>query len=188
MTAPIRSRAGQRPVSSPGSAAPLHNRSAPCAPLRLFDRRGWARRRSRACARLAGAAAIAAILTVVFGLVAVHVLLAQNQFELDRLNARSSAEEAQYDRLRLEVAQLESPERVVATAEGRLGMVQPPKITYLTPKAAAPLAGAATGTASGTASGTTSASGAASAGSKATAAPAVAADWARVKAQLGDRP
>lgn len=111
-----------------------------------------------------------AVLAVVFALVAIHVLLAQNQFELDRLDTRSSAAEAQYDRLRLQVAQLESPERVVATAEGRLGMVQPPKITYLTPKTAAPAAVPA------------------AAPNSAQASPAVSADWTRVKAQLGARP
>jgi cell division protein FtsL len=122
---------------------------------------------------LAGAAAVAGILAVVFGLVAIHVLLAQNQFELDRLNARSAVAEAQYDRLRLQVAQLESPERVVAAAEGRLGMVLPPKVTYLTPNAPA-----------GPAS-----SGSAPPPAKASAAsPSVSADWARVKAQLGARP
>jgi hypothetical protein len=31
------------------------------------------------------------------------------------------------------VAELESPERIVATAQDRLGMVQPPKVTYLAP-------------------------------------------------------
>jgi len=126
---------------------------------------------------LAGAAAVAGILAVVFALVAIHVLLAQNQFELDRLNTRSAAAEAQYDRLRLQVAQLQSPERVVATAEGRLGMVSPPKVTYLTPNAPA---GATGGPAS---------SASAPPPAKASAAsPSVSADWARVKAQLGARP
>jgi hypothetical protein len=77
------------------------------------------------------------VLAIVFGLVSVHVLLAQNQFRLDRLDTGAAAEQARHERLSLRVAQLESPERVVATAEGRLGMVAPAKVTYLTP--AAPL-------------------------------------------------
>ena len=119
---------------------------------------------------------MAGVLAVVFALVAVHVLLAQNQFQLDRLNARSAVEGAQYDRLRLQVAQLESPERVVATAEGRLGMVSPPKVTYLTPNAP-------TGNGSGP-----PAPSAPSPARAPAATPSASADWARVKAQLGARP
>jgi len=73
---------------------------------------------------------------VLFGLVGVHVMLAQGQFRLDRLNARSAVEEARYQRLRLEVDQLEAPQRIVATAEGRLGMVSPAAVRYLTPASA----------------------------------------------------
>jgi hypothetical protein len=50
-------------------------------------------------------------------------------------------------------------------------MVQPPKITYLTPNAAESAAAVAP-----------------PAANAATAAPAASADWARVKAQLGARP
>ena len=176
MTAPIRFRTGASPAASrlahpAGQGDPsVRSRGDGPPPLRVVDRRVRARRRSRARARLAGAAAVTAVLAVLFGLVAIHVLLAQNQFQLDRLNARSSAAEAQYDRLRLQVAQLDSPERVVATAEGRLGMVQPAKTTYLTPNAPGP--GPAT----------------APPGTRAAATPTVSADWARVKAQLGARP
>jgi cell division protein FtsL len=129
---------------------------------------------------LVGAAAVAGVLAVVFALVAVHVLLAQNQFQLDRLNARSAVEGAQYDRLRLQVAQLESPERVVAAAEGRLGLVSPPKVTYLTPDAP-------TGTPAGNAPAAPVRSATSPAGASA-ASPSASADWARVKAQLGARP
>ena len=38
-----------------------------------------------------------------------------------------------YDRLRLQVAELEAPERVVAAAQQRLGMVPAPGVTYLSP-------------------------------------------------------
>ena len=59
--------------------------------------------------RLAVAAAGVFVAAVVFGLVGVHVMLAQNQFRLDRLNAQAKAQEASYQRLRLQVDQLESP-------------------------------------------------------------------------------
>lgn len=78
----------------------------------------------------------AAVVASLFGLVASHVLLTQGQFRLDRLRARASSEQARYQRLRLQVAELESPSRIVATAQERLGMVPPPSVTYLSPTGA----------------------------------------------------
>jgi cell division protein FtsL len=92
-----------------------------------------ARRRRRV--RLIGALAGAFFVAVVFGLVWLHVVLAQNQFRLDRLDARVSDEQSQYERSRLQVDQLESPQRIVDTAEGKLGMVPPSTVIYLTPSA-----------------------------------------------------
>ena len=69
---------------------------------------------------------------VLFGVVVFHVLLTQNQFRLDKLQEESIERQAEYDRLRLQVAELESPDRIVAAAHG-LGMVTPPKVTYLAP-------------------------------------------------------
>jgi cell division protein FtsL len=89
-------------------------------------------------ARLAVTALMALVATGLFGLVALHVLLTQNQFRLDDLRSKATTEEARYQRLRLEVAQLESPERIVADAQQRLGMVEPPSVTYLTPVKPAP--------------------------------------------------
>ena len=69
---------------------------------------------------------------VLFGVVVFHVLLTQNQFRLDKLQEASLERQAEYDRLRLQVAELESPDRIVAAAQ-QLGMVTPPKVTYLAP-------------------------------------------------------
>ena len=69
---------------------------------------------------------------VLFGVVVFHVLLTQNQFRLDKLQEESIDRQAEYDRLRLQVAELESPDRIVAAAHD-LGMVTPPKVTYLAP-------------------------------------------------------
>jgi cell division protein FtsL len=67
-----------------------------------------------------------------FGVVAAHVKLTQGQVRLDRLEARAAEAQDTYDRLRLQVAELESPERVVRAAH-ELGMVAPAKVTYLAP-------------------------------------------------------
>lgn len=74
---------------------------------------------------------------VLFGVVVAHVLLMQGQFELAQLQQTSAKEQASYDRLRLEVSQLESPEVVVDVAQHRLGMVVPPRIRYLAPSSEA---------------------------------------------------
>jgi cell division protein FtsL len=94
-----------------------------------------------------------------FAVVASQVLVAQNQDRLDKLNHRVDAAQARYERLRYQVAELESPERIVAAARDRLGMVQPAHVTYVAP---------VTATAADASSAT------------ATAAP----DWRLVKAQL----
>jgi len=87
-------------------------------------------------ARMLVAVLSAAIVLGLLAIVALHALLSQNQLRLDDLDARASAAQARYERLRLEVAQLESPGRIVTAAQERLGMVVPPTVTYLTPTGA----------------------------------------------------
>ncbi len=74
---------------------------------------------------------IASVAVVGLALVALHVLIAENQFRLDHLQQAAATEQASYEKLRLQVAQLEAPARIVSQAEGRLGMVQPASVTYL---------------------------------------------------------
>jgi cell division protein FtsL len=88
-------------------------------------------RRRRARVLLIGCAALVGL-----GLLAIaslHVVLTQGQFQLEKLEEKAAAEQARYEQLRLEVAQLESPERVVAAAQQRLGMIPAPGVTYLSP-------------------------------------------------------
>lgn len=51
-----------------------------------------------------------------------HVVVAQSQLEIDRLEREIGAEQRRYEQLRLQVATLSSPERIVTRA-GELGMV-----------------------------------------------------------------
>lgn len=88
--------------------------------------------RRRLVQSLVVAGAVLAALCV-FGVVVFHVMLTQNQFRLDALQDQALERQAEYDRLRLQVAELESPDRIVADAQQRLGMVTAPKITYLAP-------------------------------------------------------
>jgi len=121
------------PAPPPASLPAQRRRAAPPArpDLRLVTpppaRRLW--RRPRMVVGLT-----ATLVTIVlFGLVAAHVSLAQGQFRLQRLERRAEAAQVRYEELRLDVAELEAPARVVAAAQERLGMVPPPGVTYLSP-------------------------------------------------------
>lgn len=124
MTAPVRA-----PRPQPARPAPPR----PQLEVVKADRLAEAARR-KLVRRLAMAATVATALSL-FGVVVAHVVLTQNQFRLDQLRDRSSLQQAEYDRLRLAVAELESPRRIVADAQQRLGMIIPPKVVYLAPSA-----------------------------------------------------
>jgi hypothetical protein len=139
-------------IAGPGAAPERPGREEglpPVAPgrpdLRVVEPPDQAATRRRRRVRLMMVTAGTFVAVVVFGLVGLNVMLAQNQFRLDRFNARNAVEEARFQRLRLQVDQLEAPQRIVATAQGRLGMVAPPGVKYLTPSsppsAATPSAG-----------------------------------------------
>ncbi len=68
-----------------------------------------------------------------FAIVGVRVLLAQGQGPLDTLESQVTAAQAENQRLRLDVARLESPSRIVAEAKSRLGMITPAAVVYLPP-------------------------------------------------------
>jgi hypothetical protein len=80
-----------------------------------------------------------AVFGIMFGLVAFQAKIAADQQRLDHVDQQLSDAQATYERLRLAVAQLESPQAVISTAEGK-GMVVPEKVTYVTPSLADVLA------------------------------------------------
>jgi cell division protein FtsL len=65
-----------------------------------------------------------AILFALVTAVVFHVVLAQNQLELDHLDTRITEEQRTYEHRRLTASQLESPQRVIQEAQ-RLGLVLP---------------------------------------------------------------
>lgn len=79
-----------------------------------------------------------AVLVVIglFALAASHAMLASGQARLDDLNREVDDAQARYQSLRLDIAELEAPDRIVREAQERLGMVPPPDVTYLSPSAA----------------------------------------------------
>jgi cell division protein FtsL len=121
------------PLRSSGRhAAVPAGRPAPTRParpeLRVVDED--ARRRRSRWRRLGLLASLVAFVGVLAA-VSLHVFVVQSQFELDELQARVAQEQASYERNRLAVAELASPDRVVAAAAA-LGMVEPNEVTYLT--------------------------------------------------------
>lgn len=85
--------------------------------------------------RVAGIAFASASVTLLalFAAAVFQTVLVQGQQRLDRLDRQVSQAQDRFDRLRADVAELESPERIVTVAHHRLGMVPPDTITYLSP-------------------------------------------------------
>jgi cell division protein FtsL len=148
--------------------------------LRVVEKpaRSPAQRRRLARAILLGGVGLA--VSVAFALVYLHVVLAQRQFKLDSLNSRVQQEQVAYQKLRLRVAELNSPQHIIATAEGQLGMVQPAGVTYLTP----PTADGGSASTGGSEPSLTRSN----PSSPATGAPLGDADWPRIKSQLAGSP
>ncbi|MBW3580254.1 MAG: hypothetical protein KY431_04385 [Actinobacteria bacterium] len=93
--------------------------------------------RQRRARRLAVAAAVAAGLALM-ALAGSHAFLVTNQVRIDELQQRVEEAQARHQALRLEVATLEAPERIVTDATAELGMVRPETVTYVRPAATPP--------------------------------------------------
>jgi hypothetical protein len=88
------------------------------------------RRRSPAVPVLVGAGIV---ISALFALAVMHALLIGGQIRLDGMQREVAAEAEEIRRLRLRVAELEAPDRVLDVARRRLGMVQPGEVGYLAP-------------------------------------------------------
>lgn len=133
---PLPPRVARR--AAPVRVPPADRRHAdpPRRHLRVVsDARVVAARRRR---RLRGILVLSGTVVAVslFALAAFHAMLASGQAELDRIEQSVSDAQARYESLRLEVAELEAPSRIVREAQERLGMVPPSGVTYLTPSEA----------------------------------------------------
>jgi cell division protein FtsL len=88
------------------------------------------RRLTPATAVLLSAVVFAVLLAVAMA----HTLLVEGQVRLDELDAQLATEQARYQELRTQVAELESPARIVEAARQK-GMVTPDDLVYLQPLA-----------------------------------------------------
>jgi cell division protein FtsL len=120
-----------RPAAAPRRSA--HANARP--PLRVFDRpvpeTARPPRNRRLLVVVGGGLLFAGVLA---GNVAVQAQTTQGQFELEQLRTSARQRQAHYQQLRLQVAQLEAPQRIVERAR-QMGMVEPTSVTYLTPTA-----------------------------------------------------
>lgn len=162
---------GHGRLATSAATAPARRREPARPGLRLVDDANLQLAQRRRRGRFVAVAAATVVCGSLFALAGAHALLVSGQVRLDRLEGQVSEEQARYQELRLQVAQLESPGRIVAEAQTRLAMVPPPSITYLTPtgpsQAPEPLATSAPG--SDTEGGSE-------------------ASWAAIKPYLGERP
>ncbi len=130
LPAPPRDR---RDGAARGAAAPLQVRpaSTPRERPALLVVPSHVRRRRAGVAAVLG---VTAVFALMLGLVAFQAKIAQDQLRLDRMERDLDEAGDQFQQLRLKVAQLEAPERVVAEAR-RLGLVRPgpDQVTYLSP-------------------------------------------------------
>lgn len=95
-------------------------------------------RHARRRLRLATMAVVGATFAALFGVVALHVLLAEGHGGVTQLERRLEEGQEAQQLLRTEVARLESPSVVVAAARDSLGMVEPGDVVTLEPVAPLP--------------------------------------------------
>jgi cell division protein FtsB len=88
-------------------------------------RRGWQ----------VGTIAGGLLFVALFAIAGAHTLIVQQQRHIDDVNGRIAEAEDRAEALEIELAELQSPERIVKEARDRLGMVQAPTPVYLQPKA-----------------------------------------------------
>lgn len=105
--------------------------------LRVVDPKQTTRLRFRLSPK-AGVVITVLLFVALFGVAVSHTLLIESQVELDALDKRVADEQARYEELRRDVAGLESPDRIVDEASGRLGMVPPDDVVWVTPDDPAP--------------------------------------------------
>lgn len=131
-------RSSPRPTprggARPASRSPRPSRDAQLRVVPKNGQQARSRARSRGRRRLV-TICTALTIALAFGVAVSHVIVAQNQNRLDSLNRRLDEAQERYEQLRFQVAELESPERVVAAAQDRLGMTEPAEVKYVAPVA-----------------------------------------------------
>ena len=108
----------------PAAAAPTRRAEEDERHLRLV------RRQRRARTRLISGVAVTVMFVLLFALAALQAVLVQGQLHLDQLDRDMASNLEARERLTREVATLEAPTRLEASAR-ELGMVPPPEVVFL---------------------------------------------------------
>ncbi|MBK5223144.1 MAG: hypothetical protein JJE52_09770 [Acidimicrobiia bacterium] len=108
---------------------PQPQREGERPPLRLVEPEVRPR---RVRVGVVGTVGLAAVFVGLFALAAMHSLVVQAQFALDRVEEQVAERHSEIEQRRVQVAQLEAPSAVVDAARG-LGMVPPPDRIFLLP-------------------------------------------------------
>ena len=139
-----------RAVSTGARAAPAREPAAPRPrpELDVVDRRRAAARSSRRKASTLRGLGVMFVVGAMAVTAAAHTFVASYQERIDTVQGQLTATLAEQQDLQLTRAELESPARVLAIAEHRLGMIAPQSVVYLPPANPGPSvaqAGAAAG-------------------------------------------
>lgn len=97
--------------------------------LRLVDRTAPERR------RIGLLATVVVVVVLLFAIAAAQTLIISEQAHIDRVNNRITEAESRAEQLRVELAQLQSPQNITSAATTKLGMIPAPTPVYLQPKA-----------------------------------------------------
>jgi hypothetical protein len=81
-----------------------------------------------------GTLAGALLFVALFAIAGAHTLIVQQQRHIDDVNGRITEAEERAEVLRTDLAELESPERIVREAKETLGMIEAPAQVYLQPR------------------------------------------------------
>jgi cell division protein FtsL len=82
-----------------------------------------------------GSVAGGLLFLAMFVIVGAQTLIVQQQRHIDDVNSRVTTAENQAEQLKIDLAELQSPERIMHEAKDRLGMVLAPSPVYLQPGA-----------------------------------------------------
>lgn len=124
-------RAASAPAREPAKGDPARRRGH----LRVVEARP-SRVARRRVTGLVLALTTLAVFASLFGLAVFHAVLVQSQSRLDHMDQEIVEARARTEHLRLRVAELEAPDRVVNVALEDLGMVTPSDVVVLTPSGA----------------------------------------------------
>ena len=146
LAAPVRARTATRPAPARRgrSAAPEPRPTARDKALRAGRPATRTASNERERVGRIGAVLVLVTVTALVAAVLFHVVLAQRQMQLDRVNVQIAKEQRLYEQNRLMESMLSSPQRIIQEGE-RLGLVTPAEPATYLQVPGAPLASASAG-------------------------------------------